>query len=218
MMEKLASHYNLDCKIGLTGFKWIAKMIEDYPDEAFVGGGEESFGFMVGDFVRDKDAITSSLLACEVASTALSNGESFFDQLLKAYEAFGLFQEKLVSFVKKGKEGAHEIKQMMDNLRKTPPSEIDGVMIETIEDFKTGIKLDCKTGKKEKMTLPKSDVIIFTAENGTKVAARPSGTEPKIKFYFSVHCPFNNRLKYTALRSDLIDRIDRMCVQLGLTA
>ena len=218
MMEKLASHYNLDCKIGLTGFKWIAKMIEDYPDEAFVGGGEESFGFMVGDFVRDKDAITSSLLACEVASTALSNGETFFDQLLKAYEAFGLYQEKLVSFVKKGKEGAHEIKQMMDNLRKTPPSEIDGVMIETIEDFKTGIKLDCKTGKKEKMTLPKSDVIIFTAENGTKVAARPSGTEPKIKFYFSVHCPFNNRLEYTALRSDLIDRIDRMCVQLGLTA
>jgi len=104
MMEKLASHYNLDCKIGLTGFKWIAKMIEDYPDEAFVGGGEESFGFMVGDFVRDKDAITSSLLACEVASTALSNGETFFDQLLKAYEAFGLYQEKLVSFVKKGKE------------------------------------------------------------------------------------------------------------------
>ena len=125
VMAALAAHYDLDCKIGLTGFKWIAKMIEDFPDEKFLGGGEESFGFMVGDFVRDKDAVTASLLACEVASTALSNGESFFDQLLKAYETFGLYQEKLVSFVKKGKEGAMKIKQMMESLRQTPPEKID---------------------------------------------------------------------------------------------
>ena len=216
MMEKLASYYNLDCKIGLTGFKWIAKMIEDHPDEVFIGGGEESFGFMVGDFVRDKDAITSSLLACEVASTAISNGETFFDQLLKAYQKFGLYHEQLVSFVKKGKEGSHEIQQMMDHLRKTPPKKIDGVGIETIEDFKTGIKLNCSSGRQEKINLPKSDVIIFTAENGTKVAARPSGTEPKIKFYFSVNCPFQHRSQYTVLRSKLINRIDCMRKEFGL--
>ena len=134
MMAALAAHYDLDCKIGLTGFKWISKMIEDFPDEKFLGGGEESFGFMVGDFVRDKDAVTASLLACEVASTALSNGESFFDQLLKAYETFGLYQEKLVSFVKKGKEGAMKIKQMMESLRQTPPEKIDGANIKTIEE------------------------------------------------------------------------------------
>lgn len=218
MMAALAAHYDLDCKIGLTGFKWIAKMIEDFPDEKFLGGGEESFGFMVGDFVRDKDAVTASLLACEVASTALSNGESFFDQLLKAYETFGLYQEKLVSFVKKGKEGAMKIKQMMESLRQTPPEKIDGANIKTIEDFKDGIKYHCAHDKKEPVNLPKSDVLIFTTEDGAKVAVRPSGTEPKIKFYFSVNSPLTNQSEYGDLRSHLNEKIERICGELGLTA
>lgn len=218
MMAALAAHYDLDCKIGLTGFKWIAKMIEDFPDEKFLGGGEESFGFMVGDFVRDKDAVTASLLACEVASTALSNGESFFDQLLKAYETFGLYQEKLVSFVKKGKEGAMKIKQMMESLRQTPPEKIDGANIKTIEDFKDGIKYHCAHDKKEPINLPKSDVLIFTTEDGAKVAVRPSGTEPKIKFYFSVNSPLTNQSEYDDLRSHLNEKIERICGELGLTA
>lgn len=218
MMAALAAHYDLDCKIGLTGFKWIAKMIEDFPDEKFLGGGEESFGFMVGDFVRDKDAVTASLLACEVASTALSNGESFFDQLLKAYETFGLYQEKLVSFVKKGKEGAMKIKQMMESLRQTPPEKIDGANIKTIEDFKDGIKYHCAHDKKEPVNLPKSDVLIFTTEDGAKVAVRPSGTEPKIKFYFSVNSPLTNQSEYGNLRSHLNEKIERICGELGLTA
>ena len=217
MMAALAAHYDLDCKIGLTGFKWIAKMIEDFPDEKFLGGGEESFGFMVGDFVRDKDAVTASLLACEVASTALSNGESFFDQLLKAYETFGLYQEKLVSFVKKGKEGAMKIKQMMERLRQTPPEKIDGANIKTIEDFKDGIKYHCAHDKKEPINLPKSDVLIFTTEDGAKVAVRPSGTEPKIKFYFSVNSPLTNQSEYDDLRSHLNEKIERICGELGLT-
>jgi phosphoglucomutase len=218
MMAALAAHYDLDCKIVLTGFKWIAKMIEDFPDEKFLGGGEESFGFMVGDFVRDKDAVTASLLACEVASTALSNGESFFDQLLKAYETFGLYQEKLVSFVKKGKEGAMKIKQMMESLRQTPPEKIDGANIKTIEDFKDGIKYHCAHDKKEPVNLPKSDVLIFTTEDGAKVAVRPSGTEPKIKFYFSVNSPLTNQSEYGDLRSHLNEKIERICGELGLTA
>ena len=218
MMAALAAHYDLDCKIGLTGFKWIAKMIEDFPDEKFLGGGEESFGFMVGDFVRDKDAVTASLLACEVASTAMSNGESFFDQLLKAYETFGLYQEKLVSFVKKGKEGVLEIQQMMESLRQTPPEKIDGVTIETIEDFKYGIKYHCAPDKKEPINLPKSDVLIFTTEDGAKVAVRPSGTEPKIKFYFSVNSPLTSQSEYDDLRSHLNEKIERICGELGLTA
>ena len=218
MMAALAAHYDLDCKIGLTGFKWIAKMIEDFPDEQFLGGGEESFGFMVGDFVRDKDAVTASLLACEIASTALSNGESFFDQLLKAYETFGLYQEKLVSFVKKGKEGAMKIKQMMENLRQAPPEKIDGADIKTIEDFKDGIKYHCAHDKKESINLPKSDVLIFTTEDGAKVAVRPSGTEPKIKFYFSVNSPLTNQSEYDDLRSHLNEKIERICGELGLTA
>lgn len=218
VMAALAAHYDLDCKIGLTGFKWIAKMIEDFPDEKFLGGGEESFGFMVGDFVRDKDAVTASLLACEVASTALSNGESFFDQLLKAYETFGLYQEKLVSFVKKGKEGAMKIKQMMESLRQTPPEKIDGANIKTIEDFKDGIKYHCAHDKKEPVNLPKSDVLIFTTEDGAKVAVRPSGTEPKIKFYFSVNSPLTNQSEYGDLRSHLNEKIERICGELGLTA
>ena len=218
MMSVLASHYDVDCKIGLTGFKWIAKMIVDYPDEKFLGGGEESFGFMVGDFVRDKDAVTAALLACEVASTAMSNGESFFDQLLKAYKTFGLYQEKLISFVKKGKQGVLEIQQMMENLRKSPPEQIGGVRIKTIEDFKVGIQYNCIDGKKETITLPKSDVLIFTTEDGAKIAVRPSGTEPKIKFYFSVNSPLTKQSEYDNIRSGLIAKIDRMCEELGLTA
>ena len=216
MMSVLASHYDVDCKIGLTGFKWIAKMIVDYPDEKFLGGGEESFGFMVGDFVRDKDAVTAALLACEVASTAMLNGESFFDQLLKAYKTFGLFQEKLISFVKKGKQGVLEIQQMMENLRKSPPEQIGGVRIKTIEDFKVGIQYNCIDGKKETINLPKSDVLIFTTEDGAKVAVRPSGTEPKIKFYFSVNSPLTKQSEYDNIRSGLMAKIDRMCEELGL--
>jgi phosphoglucomutase len=193
-------------------------MIEDYPDKKFLGGGEESFGFMVGDFVRDKDAVTAALLACEVASTAKSSGESFFDQLLKAYRKFGLYQEKLISFVKKGKQGVLEIQQMMENIRKSPPKQIGGMRIKSIEDFKVGINYNCIDGKKEAITLPKSDVLIFTTEDGAKVAVRPSGTEPKIKFYFSVNSTLTKESEYDDRRLDLIAKINRMSVDLGLTA
>jgi phosphoglucomutase len=148
----------------------------------------------------------------------MSNGESFFDQLLKAYKTFGLYQEKLISFVKKGKQGVLEIQQMMENLRKSPPEHIGGVRIKTIEDFKVGIQHNCIDDKKEIITLPKSDVLIFTTEDGAKVAVRPSGTEPKIKFYFSVNSPLTKQSEYDHIRSSLIAKINRMCGELGLTA
>ena len=157
-------------------------MIEDYPDEKFLGGGEESFGFMVGDFVRDKDAVTAALLACEVASTSMSNGESFFDQLIKAYKTFGFYEEKLISFVKKGKEGVLEIQQMMENFRKSPPDQIDGERIKTIDDLKVSIQYNCIDGKEKAIALPKSDVLIFTTENGAKVAVRQAELSRRLSF------------------------------------
>ena len=123
-----------------------------------------------------------------------------------------------MSFVKKGKEGVFQIQQMMENLRKSPPEQINGVRIKTIEDFKVGILHNCIESKKEIITLPKSDVLIFTTEDGAKVAVRPSGTEPKIKFYFSVNSPLPKQSEYDDIRSVLIAKIDRMCGDLGLTA
>jgi phosphoglucomutase len=218
MMPALAAHYKVNFKMGLTGFKWIAKMIEDYPDEIFLGGGEESFGFMVGDFVRDKDAVTATLLACEVAATAQSKGETFYDQLIHAYEKLGLYQEKLVSFVKNGKEGVAEIKQMMEALRSTPPSTIDGSKVCFVEDYKNGVRCDLNDGTNTPLSLPKSDVILFITADGTRVAARPSGTEPKIKFYFSVNNPHFEKADYEGLQSALLKKIDRICTELGLTS
>ena len=126
MIQRLTEAYGVECKLGLTGFKWIAKMIEDFPDQQFIGGGEESFGFMVGDFVRDKDAITSSLLACEIAAEAKTNGRTFFDTLIACYIKYGFYKERLISIVKKGKQGASEIQNIMKSLRSNPLTHING--------------------------------------------------------------------------------------------
>jgi len=196
MMNVLANHYGVECKLGLTGFKWIAQMIEHYPNQKCLGGGEESFGYMVGDFVRDKDAVTAALLACELVAEAKSNGTSFFDVLLEAYVKLGCFQERLVSLVKKGKSGAEEIESIMDRFRKDPPKDIDGSPIRFIEDYATAVRTLVKAQEKEMIPLPKANVLIFIAEDGTRVAARPSGTEPKIKFYVSVNTPLNSTRDY----------------------
>jgi len=126
MMLSLADAYKVECKVALTGFKWIAKMIKDFPEQHFVGGGEESFGFMVGDFVRDKDAVTSTLLACEIATDAKAKGSSFYKELIQCYVDYGFYMEKLISITKKGISGAEEIKQMMVDYRENPVQEIDG--------------------------------------------------------------------------------------------
>jgi phosphoglucomutase len=216
MMNVLANHYGVECKLGLTGFKWIAQMIEHYPNQKCLGGGEESFGYMVGDFVRDKDAVTAALLACELVTEAKSNGTSFFEVLLEAYVKLGCFQERLVSLVKKGKTGAEEIESIMDRFRKDPPKNIDGSPIRFIEDYTTAVRTLVKTQEKEMIPLPKANVLIFIAEDGTRVAARPSGTEPKIKFYVSVNTTLNSARDYRKTKDQLVQKMDRILAELGM--
>ena len=187
MMLELASAYGIECKIGLTGFKWIAKMIKDFPEQKFIGGGEESFGFMVGDAVRDKDAVGASLLICEIAAQAKAAGSSIYKELLNLYADHGFYKEHLISLTKKGIDGFAEINQMMTNLRENPVETINGQRVVCIEDYEKSTSKNCFTNEIEPLSIPKSNVLIYYLEDGSKICARPSGTEPKIKFYFSVN-------------------------------
>ncbi len=192
LVNKLAANYNVETKVGLTGFKWIAKMVVDFPELDFIGGGEESFGYMVGDFVRDKDAVTATLLACEVAAYAKQNGSSFYKELIAIYLDNGFYKEHLISITKKGMDGAAEIQTMLSNMRNNPITEIDGEKIEYFYDYQAATEKNLITGEVKKIDLPKSNVLIYKTVSGTRIAARPSGTEPKIKFYFSVNSPLKS--------------------------
>lgn len=187
MMLALAEAYDVDCKVGLTGFKWIAKFIKDFPEQEFIGGGEESFGFMVGDAVRDKDAVASTLLVCEIAAIAKAAGSSLYQELLNLYVDYGYYKEHLISITKKGKDGAEEIANMMTELRNNPLKEIAGERVVFIEDYQISIATNLFSNETEPLFLPKSNVLIYYLEDGSKICARPSGTEPKIKFYFSTN-------------------------------
>ena len=157
-------------------------MIRDFPAQRFIGGGEESFGYMVGDFVRDKDAVTASLLACEIAASAKARGSSFYQELLHCYVAYGCYRERLVSLTKKGMDGATQIGNMMKGFRENPLKALDGSPVIRIDDYQNGTSKDPKTGEITQIDLPNSNVLIYTTADGTRLAARPSGTEPKIKF------------------------------------
>jgi phosphoglucomutase len=192
MMLDLAEAYGVECKVGLTGFKWIAKFIKDFPQLQFIGGGEESFGFMVGDAVRDKDAVGATLLVCEIAAQAKAKGSTLYQELLQLYVDYGFYKEYLVSLTKKGIEGAHEIAKMMTDMRNNPVAEVNGERVIMVEDYKSSTAKNLLTGEIEPLTIPKSDVLIYYTEDGSKIAARPSGTEPKIKFYASVNAQIHN--------------------------
>ena len=187
MMLELAAAYDVECKVGLTGFKWIAKFIKDFPELQFIGGGEESFGYMVGDAVRDKDAVAAILLVSEIAAQAKASGSSIYQELMNLYVDFGFYKESLISITKKGIEGANEIKQMMVELRENPLTEINGERVVCIEDYQSSKGKDFMNADEFEITIPKSNVLIYYLEDGSKICARPSGTEPKIKFYFSVN-------------------------------
>ena len=216
MVNDIAKSYGVETKIGLTGFKWIAKMIQDFPDLEFIGGGEESFGYMVGDFVRDKDAVTSALLACEIAAAAKSNGSSFYDSLLELYAKHSFYKERLVSFTKKGMDGAAQIKQIMIDLRKNPLTHIDGSRVTYVNDYDASTEKNMNTGEVTIMNLPKSNVLIYHTEDGTKVAARPSGTEPKIKFYFSVQSQLDSVENTIEKEQELEAKIDRIITEMAI--
>jgi phosphomannomutase len=187
MIARIAEKFKVDYKEGLTGFKWIAKMVKDFPELEFIGGGEESFGFMVGDFVRDKDAVTATLLACEIAAQKKADDSSLYEYLQKIYSKVGFYKEHLVSLVKKGKQGSQEIALMMKELRANPHTEIAGSKVVCVEDYQLGVAKNLISGESKRIAIPKSNVLIYYTEDGSKIAARPSGTEPKIKFYISVN-------------------------------
>lgn len=216
MMFNLADAYGVECKVGLTGFKWIAKMIKDFPELKFIGGGEESFGFMVGDAVRDKDAVASTLLVCEIAAIAKAAGSSLYKELENLYVDFGYFKEHLISITKKGIEGANEIKQIMTNLRENPVSELNGERVVFIEDYQSSKALNMDTKEYEDLKLPKSNVLIYYLADGSKICARPSGTEPKIKFYMSVNMPIENVEEIKDADAYLSDKIVYIIKDLNL--
>nr|WP_321228317.1 phospho-sugar mutase [uncultured Psychroserpens sp.] len=217
MMSVLAAAYNVECKIGLTGFKWIAKMIKDFPTMDFIGGGEESFGFMVGDFVRDKDAVTSTLLACEIAAQAKANDTTMYETLIGLYVEHGFYKERLVSITKKGIEGAQEIKQMMIDARENPLKVVDNSKVVLIEDYQLSISKNTVTGETSTIDIPKSNVLIYHTEDGSKIALRPSGTEPKIKFYISVNTSLDNVSAFKETEQQLEAKIDAILKDMKLS-
>jgi phosphoglucomutase len=217
MIITLASSYGVSTKVGLTGFKWIAKMIREAEGkEEFIGGGEESFGFMVGDFVRDKDAVSSTLLACEIAAQAKNNGSSVYAELLELYKKHGFYKEHLISVVKKGVEGAQEIQQMMVDMRNSPITEMDGEKVNFLFDYQTSVCKNLITGEETIIDLPKSNVLIYQTTKGTRMAARPSGTEPKIKFYFSVHTELKDTKDAKKVEAELDQKIQRIIKEFQL--
>ncbi|MEM7484834.1 MAG: phospho-sugar mutase [Bacteroidota bacterium] len=216
MMEQMAKAYGVEFKTALTGFKWIGKMIKDFPDSNFVGGGEESFGYMVGDFVRDKDAVTSTLLACEIAADAKANGSSFYKELVNAYVSFGFYKEKLISLTKKGISGAEEIKQMLIDFKENPVASVQGSKVVWIEDYNTATAKNVQTGEEKAIDLPKSNVLIYETEDGTRIAARPSGTEPKVKFYISTNAKLEKATDYKSVNSQLEAKLNGIQSELNL--
>ncbi len=217
MMQPLADAYNVALKIGLTGFKWIAKMIEDFPDLNFVGGGEESFGYMVGDFVRDKDAITAALLACEIVAQAKEKNSSFYQELITLYNAYGCYKERLVSITKKGISGAEAIQQIMKDARENPVKTINNSEVIAIEDYLTATTTHLETKTTSKINLPKSNVLIYYTKDGSKIALRPSGTEPKIKYYISVVEPLLEVSNFKPIENKLEAKIDAILANLNIT-
>ena len=188
LIRKIAENFDVDCYDTLTGFKYIAALIKEKEGEqTFIGGGEESYGYLIGDFVRDKDAISACTMIAEMAAYVKDKNMQLFDFLLEIYAQFGLYREELVSLTKKGKSGVEEIKTMMRDLRANPPETIVGEKVVKVIDYMEGMEKDMGTGKQKPIDFPESNVLQFFTEKGTKVSARPSGTEPKIKFYFSVN-------------------------------
>lgn len=187
LIEKIASTYKVDCYNVLTGFKFIAELIKNLEGKKqFIGGGEESYGYLAGDYVRDKDAILSCALIAEMTAWAKDNGKTLYNLLIDVYLEFGMYKEGLLSLTKKGKDGSEEISRMMEQFRTTPPTELDGSKVLLVKDYKNNTIKDTATNSITETGLPKSDVMQFVCANETIVTVRPSGTEPKIKFYFSI--------------------------------
>lgn len=217
LLDEIATRNGVRCFNTLTGFKYIAEVIREQEAEGqFIVGGEESYGYLVGSAVRDKDAVASVAMICEMAAYAKSQGRTLYDFLLDIYTEYGCYQESLISLTKKGKSGAEEIKAMMNRLRETPPAAVNGVKLTRIDDYENRISRDLLTGEQKPIALPKSDVLQFFFADGSKVSARPSGTEPKIKFYFSVNTPMARREDYPQVSQVLNAKVQSIIEEMDL--
>ncbi|GAA4832804.1 phospho-sugar mutase [Algivirga pacifica] len=209
LIDAFAKKQGMTCYNVLTGFKFIAEVIKEKEGkENFVVGGEESYGYLVGDKVRDKDAVASAAMICEMAAYARSKGLSLFDQLIEIYVKYGFYKERLISITKKGMKGAEEIAEMMKELRANPPATINGSKLKDVIDYQSSVAKDVQTGAECTVNLPKSNVLQFYTEDGSKISARPSGTEPKIKFYFSVNTTLDSKEDFDKVDAMLDERID----------
>lgn len=211
LIDQMAEHFGVECYNTLTGFKYIAELIRDQEnDKQFIAAGEESYGYMVGDFVRDKDAVSACAFFAAMAAAAKAEGSSLYEWLTKMYAQFELYQEGLINLVKKGAEGEQQIKAMMERFRENPPYIIAGQKVIRIRDYKTGIERSLLNGRQTTLPFPKSDVLQFFTWDGTKISVRPSGTEPKIKFYVSTHTPLDEAKHYEAGCQHLSEQISRI--------
>lgn len=217
MIDVFAAKNDVNCYNVLTGFKWIAELIkEKEATEHYVIGGEESYGLMIGNGLRDKDAVSAVALLSEMAAYEKEQGKSLFDKLIDLYIEYGFYKEHLISITKKGMDGQQQIAAMMNTFRNNPPSSLAGVSVEKLFDYELRKGKNLLTGEEWDISLPKSNVLQFRLTDGSKVSARPSGTEPKIKFYFSVNTVLKDRSCFDAVDSELGNKIETIIKELGL--
>ena len=208
MINEVAKQNSVSCYNVLTGFKWVAELVKEKEGkENYIIGGEESFGLMIGDQIRDKDAVSAVAILCEMAAYEKAKGRTLFDKLIELYVQYGFYYENLISITKKGMNGQAEIAKMMEDYRQAPPTIIDGEAVTTLLDYELQIGKNLETGETWKIQLPKSNVLQFVTANGTKISARPSGTEPKIKFYFSVNTKLKDKSSFDHTYQMLQDKI-----------
>ena len=208
MINEVAKQNKVNCYNVLTGFKWVAELVKEKEGkENYIIGGEESFGLMIGDQIRDKDAVSAVAILCEMAAYEKAKGSNLFNKLIELYIQYGFYYENLISITKKGMNGQAEIAKMMEDYRQSPPTMIDGESVTTLLDYELQVGKNLTTGETWKINLPKSNVLQFITANGTKISARPSGTEPKIKFYFSVNTKLKDKASFDTTYQMLQDKI-----------
>ena len=217
MINRVAEENGVTCLNVLTGFKWIAEKIKELEGKKnYVIGGEESFGLMIGSLIRDKDAVSAVALLCEMAAYEKSKGKTLFEKLIELYIQYGFFYESLISITKKGMNGQKEIAEMMETYRQQPPSLLAGSPVVSLLDYQLQQSTNLVTGEKTPIQLPKSNVLQFITADGSKISARPSGTEPKIKFYFSVQAPLSNKGDFEGVQVQLKDKISQIISDMNL--
>ena len=217
LINRVAESYGVKCFECLTGFKYIAEIIRNLEGKMqYIGGGEESFGFLAGDFVRDKDAVSACSLAAEAAAWAKSQGITLYELLKEIYVKYGFYKEAMIYIVRQGKEGAEEIKKMMDEFRANPPKTLGGSPIVTIKDYLTSEALDLRTDNCTPIEMERSNVLQFFTEDGTKISVRPSGTEPKIKFYIEVKGQMKCAGCYARATEEAMAKVEAVRKSLGI--